>query len=137
MTTPLALSDNIYLIIYHSISLYSEQIQNPSSTERSERRRRKEEKKTVVRVCEVTKQAVRQRIRLKSFCSSSPTTVIQNTLYGLQRRRGGGLALTYRFGSSRDVLDHHLAFGAQIFSTQRGFAFLIQVHVLLETHTRQ
>lgn len=41
--------------------------------------------------------------------------------------------LTYRFGRSWDVLDHHLPLGAQILLTQRRFAFLIQVHVLLKT----
>lgn len=41
--------------------------------------------------------------------------------------------LTYRFCSGWDVLDNHFALGAQVLSTQRSFAFLIQVHVLLKT----
>lgn len=40
-------------------------------------------------------------------------------------------SLTYRFGRGWDVLDHHLAFGAQVLFSQRRFAILIQVHVLL------
>lgn len=41
---------------------------------------------------------------------------------------------TYGFGGGGDVLDHHLTFGAQVFAAERRFAFLVQVHVLLETH---
>lgn len=41
--------------------------------------------------------------------------------------------LTYRLGRGWDVLDHHLPFGAQVLLAQRRFAFLVQVHVLLET----
>lgn len=43
--------------------------------------------------------------------------------------------VTYRFGGGRDVLDDHLAFGTQVLFTQWRFAFLVQVHVLLHTHT--
>lgn len=43
--------------------------------------------------------------------------------------------VTYGFGSGRDVLDDHLALGAQVLLAQRRFAILVQVHVLLHTRT--
>lgn len=43
--------------------------------------------------------------------------------------------VTYRFGRGRNVLDNHLALGAQVLFAQRRFAILVQVHVLLRTHT--
>lgn len=45
--------------------------------------------------------------------------------------------LTYRLGRGWDVLDHHLPFRAQVLLAQRRFAFLVQVHVLLETQARR
>lgn len=39
--------------------------------------------------------------------------------------------VTYGFGCGRDVLDDHLALGAQVLLAQRCFAILVQVHVLL------
>lgn len=42
--------------------------------------------------------------------------------------------VTYGFGRGGDVLDDHLALGAQVLFTQRRFAILVQVHVLLRTH---
>lgn len=42
---------------------------------------------------------------------------------------------THRFSRGRDVLDHHLSFSAQVFSTQRSLTVFIEVHVLLDTQT--
>lgn len=74
-------------------------------------------------------EATEQRTGVNCFNSRMSATAASLQMQNLN-------CLTYRFGRSWDVLDHHLSFGAQILLTKRRFAFLVQVHVLLETQAK-